>query len=222
MCLVVGWSSLLPPHDRSRNKNEVNILTGKGQVSNFCICTHDLLSTVFTKGFSRTRATTTLVFRDFSLSLQQMLGHCLKSRPRPLPSTSFPVHNLLVTPFIRRCIVWVSELKASLNKLQTNDSGAACRLHHVATSAHISLNVVIEWLTLLPPIREVLVSNLFPETGYPDWCFRGFPQSLQENAGTVPNVRPPPLLPHPSQFIIHVSTFHSTLYSSNYLESVVK
>jgi hypothetical protein len=31
-----------------------------------------------------------------------------------------------------------------------------------------SLNVVVEWLTLLLHIREVPGSNLSPETGYPD------------------------------------------------------
>jgi hypothetical protein len=29
-------------------------------------------------------------------------------------------------------------------------------------------NVVIEWLTLLLRIREVPISNVGPETGYPD------------------------------------------------------
>jgi hypothetical protein len=36
-------------------------------------------------------------------------------------------------------------------------------------------NVVVEWLTLLLRIRKVPASNLGPETGYPDWGFRGFP-----------------------------------------------
>jgi hypothetical protein len=44
-------------------------------------------------------------------------------------------------------------------------------------------NVVVEWLTPLLLIREVAVHfstrRLF-------WCFHGFPQSLQENAGIVP------------------------------------
>jgi hypothetical protein len=38
------------------------------------------------------------------------------------------------------------------------------------------------------PVRipEVAGLKLGPETDYPDWGFRGFPQFLQENAGIVP------------------------------------
>jgi hypothetical protein len=46
-------------------------------------------------------------------------------------------------------------------------------------------NVVVKWLTLLLRIRDFSGSNLGPETGFPDWDFRGFPQSLQANAGIV-------------------------------------
>jgi hypothetical protein len=35
-------------------------------------------------------------------------------------------------------------------------------------------NVMVEWLTLLLRIREVLLSNLGPENGYPDWRFSWF------------------------------------------------
>lgn len=42
-------------------------------------------------------------------------------------------------------------------------------------------NVVVEWLTLLFHIREVLGSNLGP-----DWVFHSFPQSFWANAGIVP------------------------------------
>jgi hypothetical protein len=44
----------------------------------------------------------------------------------------------------------------------------------------------VEWLKLLLRILEVSPSNLFPETGYPEICFLGFPQSLQAIAGIVP------------------------------------
>jgi hypothetical protein len=47
-------------------------------------------------------------------------------------------------------------------------------------------NVVVEYLARLLRIREVLGSNVGPETGYPDFYFRDFPQSLQASAGTVP------------------------------------
>jgi hypothetical protein len=46
-------------------------------------------------------------------------------------------------------------------------------------------NIVIEWLTLLIRIREFPVSNLWPETGYPDWSFCGFSQYLRENLGIL-------------------------------------
>jgi hypothetical protein len=36
-------------------------------------------------------------------------------------------------------------------------------------------------------IREIRSTNLGPETGYPDWGFCGFSQSLQANAGIVPS-----------------------------------
>jgi hypothetical protein len=43
----------------------------------------------------------------------------------------------------------------------------------------------LERLTLLVHILEVLGSNLGQDTGYPEWGFHGFPQSLQVNAGIV-------------------------------------
>jgi hypothetical protein len=45
---------------------------------------------------------------------------------------------------------------------------------------------MVKWLKLLLRIREVPGSNLGPKTGYPDWRFSRFPQSLQANAGIVP------------------------------------
>jgi hypothetical protein len=48
-----------------------------------------------------------------------------------------------------------------------------------------SPNVGVEWLAYLLRILEVPVSNLGPETSYPDFN-RGFSQFLQTNAGIVP------------------------------------
>jgi hypothetical protein len=42
-------------------------------------------------------------------------------------------------------------------------------------------------------IRAVPGSNLSPESGFLTEVYRGFPQSLQANAGMVPQVRPWPL-----------------------------
>jgi hypothetical protein len=47
------------------------------------------------------------------------------------------------------------------------------------------MNVVVEWLTLLLRNRVVPGSNLGSETGYSEGV-RGFPQSLQANAGILP------------------------------------
>jgi hypothetical protein len=54
------------------------------------------------------------------------------------------------------------------------------------TEATHSPNVVVEWLTLLLRIRKVPSSNLGTETGYLDYSFRRFPQSIQGNDGIVP------------------------------------
>jgi hypothetical protein len=50
-------------------------------------------------------------------------------------------------------------------------------------------NVMVEGLTLLLRIRKFPGSNLCPETWYPK-CFRGSSQSVQANAGVVPEIRP--------------------------------
>jgi hypothetical protein len=47
-------------------------------------------------------------------------------------------------------------------------------------------NVVVEWLTLLHRIREFPGSNLRVQIGYLIEFVRGFSQSLQANAGVVP------------------------------------
>jgi hypothetical protein len=64
-------------------------------------------------------------------------------------------------------------------------------------------DIVVEWLTLLLRIPEFPGSNLGPETGYLEVFRRGFPQSVQANAGVVLTIRPRPL---PSKsFTIHNS-----------------
>jgi hypothetical protein len=64
---------------------------------------------------------------------------------------------------------------------------------------------MIEWLTLLLCTQDVLGSNIGPETGYPK-VFRGFPQFIKKNGHDH-------FIPRPFQFIIHLSFFHSLLYS---------
>jgi hypothetical protein len=60
-----------------------------------------------------------------------------------------------------------------------DDTCASVRLHGEIQ------NVVVVWLTFLLRIREVPDSNFGPEAGYPK-IFRGFPQSVLENASIVP------------------------------------
>jgi hypothetical protein len=85
-------------------------------------------------------------------------------------------------------------------------------------------NVVVEWLTLLLRIWEGSHSNLGTETDYLDWVFSLF--------SSLPPARQMPeeylILGHgrflqlPSQFIIHLLSLHSTLYSQRYWKSAVK
>ena len=49
----------------------------------------------------------------------------------------------------------------------------------------ILLNVIFEWLELLPGIRQVSASDLVSETGCPNWGFQDLVQSLQENSGII-------------------------------------
>jgi hypothetical protein len=58
---------------------------------------------------------------------------------------------------------------------------------YVCIVYQIMLNIVIEWLTLLLCIQEVLSSDLGLETGYPDRGFCAFPQYLQTDFGIVPS-----------------------------------
>jgi hypothetical protein len=50
------------------------------------------------------------------------------------------------------------------------------------------------------------LSNFSPETGYPDWYFRGFSQSLRANVEMVLLIRPRPLpsLSFPIQYSLHI------------------
>jgi hypothetical protein len=60
--------------------------------------------------------------------------------------------------------------------------------------------------------QEVPGSNLGLQTGYSEGV-RRFSQSLQAYSGIHIKLVQDGFLPRPSQFIIHVSSSHSTLYS---------
>jgi hypothetical protein len=119
----------------------------------------------------------------------------------------------------------IIECEFSLRDAQSNFTDFLRTAHHTYTYVYTiqnASNVEVEWLTLLLRIREVPVSNLGLENGYPDWGYSCFRQSLQANARMVPKIRPWPL---PSTSIpIHYSHIipHSTLYSLRYWESVAK
>jgi hypothetical protein len=66
-------------------------------------------------------------------------------------------------------------------------------------------------------------SDLVPKTGCPDWGFSCFssvpPGKCRDRTCVLGNCR---FLSNPFQFMIHLSSFHSTLYSLQFLKSVVK
>jgi hypothetical protein len=70
------------------------------------------------------------------------------------------------------------------------------------TSLHIvTPKFVAELLTFLLCVREIPGSNIDQETGYPDWLFHDFSQSLLVNAWIYLKIRPRPF---PStSFLIH-------------------
>jgi len=73
------------------------------------------------------------------------------------------------------CIAWsVVALMLCFCKL--------CRLHW---SHLVNNNFAVQWVTLLLLIREVALSSLVLETGYPN---SGLPESLQINSGEVSNL----------------------------------
>jgi hypothetical protein len=49
-------------------------------------------------------------------------------------------------------------------------------------------SVIIKYVALLFPIRDIPSSNLDPETDSPEFSFRVLPQPLQANAGTAPQI----------------------------------
>jgi quinol-cytochrome oxidoreductase complex cytochrome b subunit len=61
--------------------------------------------------------------------------------------------------------------------------------------------------------KEVLGSNRSQDTCYPDWEFSWFYSFLQTHAWLVSQLGQSRFLPDPFQFIIHWSSYHSTLYS---------
>jgi hypothetical protein len=70
------------------------------------------------------------------------------------------------------------------------------RIHGVTEKADLAL-------TVYNCIRAELGSTPANLTEF----FRGFPQSLHENRGTVPHLCYDRVLPHPCQFIVHLSSY---------------
>jgi hypothetical protein len=82
---------------------------------------------------------------------------------------------------------------------------------------------VVEWLTLLIPIREAPGSSLGSESGYPDggfsWLSSVSRGEFKDSTLVLGHDR---FLPNPFQIIIRLSLFHLTLYSLSYRKCVVK
>jgi hypothetical protein len=86
-----------------------------------------------------------------------------------------PVHHMCSRSmhfvcFFANCIGLITKICVLISTLQEAFGGP---------------KVAAECLAHLIRIREVPGSNLGPETGDTDWGFRGYPQSLQANAGVV-------------------------------------
>jgi hypothetical protein len=67
----------------------------------------------------------------------------------------------------------MKRLKGGASYKSLGTSGVACWKFYEASIEQSIFetrkpNVVVEWLTLLLRIREVMGSNFVPETGYPD------------------------------------------------------
>jgi hypothetical protein len=52
---------------------------------------------IYLQNYNTPKLKTSLSFVVFLSPSRRMLGLCLKIRPRPLPFTSFPIHNSLIT-----------------------------------------------------------------------------------------------------------------------------
>jgi hypothetical protein len=82
---------------------------------------------------------------------------------------------------------------------------------------------VVEWLTLLFPIREAPGSSLGSESGYPhggfSWLSSVPPGEFKDSTLVLGHDR---FFPNPFQFIIRLSLLHLTLYSISYRKYVVK
>jgi hypothetical protein len=87
-------------------------------------------------------------------------------------------------------------------------------------------NAVLWWLTLLLRIREVLCSNIGPETGNPDWGVLWFylvPLGEFRDTSSTFNYATTSSFYSLSKFIIHVLSFRSTLCRPNLAnKSVIK
>jgi hypothetical protein len=85
-----------------------------------------------------------------------------------------------------------------------------------------TLNVVLEWLTLLLRIREIPGPNLGTETGYTDWFLWFFSDPPGKCQDITLKLFHDLFLANSLSFNLHLSLSHSTLYSLRYWRSVAK
>jgi hypothetical protein len=127
-----------------------------------------------------------------------VLVHCCSSANVTEPREPHTCNSITVT--IHRCICNISPYNCPYSSYDD------------------SSNVMVEWLTPLLHVWEVLGSNLGPETDYPDWGFLLFssvpPDECQ--VGTLKSGRDHFLL-NPFQFVCS-APFHLMLYSLELLK----
>lgn len=70
---------------------------------------------------------------------------------------------------------------------------------------------MVEWLTLILRFQQVPTSNLYQELGILTEVFRDFPSFSKQLSGYYFRLNHDRFLTHSFQFIIDLSSFHSTL-----------
>jgi hypothetical protein len=75
---------------------------------------------------------------------------------------------------------------------------------------------MVEWLIIQLHILEFPVSNLRPETGYPELRFRDLPHSPGECRDSTLKLGHGRFIPNPLQFFFYVSPFHTAVSSLSY------
>jgi hypothetical protein len=112
---------------------------------------------------------TVSIFRTEDKSSMFLLCWCLPSSP----------HG--VTTHKNNIDIFTAERSSNLTKAM-----AFQWAKHNSSKGKDNSSYILYYVQKKLPIREVPGSNNGPETGYPDWSFRGLPQSRHGSSGIVP------------------------------------